>query len=273
ATLFFGHQFTPQNTKILQQDFSLFRVSEGSDYIAGKPNREFIKWNNVEWIKDLNTSMTVYQVGKNWFICDPNSWRECFWRFFGFRIRLSGHRESIQPDAGVWYPNDRRLYVQITDWKWIGKLRLWKLLPTGIKANPNINLQGFARTGGIIALGGFCYLMAFMNVLKGWPSTVLGIIGVVIIVYALIGKGAVFEMQLTGCEYSLTCNKHREAEVILNQQEEFLNLQGIITEQDSEIQNLKAYMPFYVSQKTRMYIEAIERVQLYSEYIEEHGRP
>jgi len=84
-TLWLGHRHSPDNLKTVQQYFSKFHPVGEQDI----------------WQADMRDDYRAYEKNGKWYICDPDSWRQFFFRVLGFRILMKGWEKGIKPNLSL----------------------------------------------------------------------------------------------------------------------------------------------------------------------------
>jgi hypothetical protein len=214
-TLWLGHRHSPDNLKTVQLYYSKF-IPKGDNDI---------------WKADMRDDYCAYEKNGSWYICDPDSWSQFFWRFLNFRIAMKGFHKGIKPHEGVWKRNDQRIWIAMEDLTIEGK---------GLHPKVNKDVRGILQTAGIVTIGGFCMVLAGTNLLIGLPQFLLLGIAFVIIGVGIFGRGSLLELEYSSLIWDFDAIEHIEAEQIMTQYVNFQNLRKRIKDLQSEVATLSA---------------------------------
>lgn len=213
-TLWLGHRHSPDNLKVVQLYYSKFIPTT----------------KKTIWKADMRDDYRAYEKNGKWYICNPTSWSEFFWRLFDFRILMVGHHNSMKPDEGVWKRKDQRIWVAMTDLKVTG----------GLKPKINKDMRGIGQTVGIMVIGLICFLIIGLNTIEGPLQIVLGIIGFIIVLVGIFGRGSLLELKYSSKIWNFDAIEFIEAEQIMTQVKNFYRLREKINKLQSEIATLSS---------------------------------
>ena len=191
------------------------------------------------------------------------SWRELVYRLLGFDIELIGHRGSIQPDRGIWTPNDERVYIAMTGWVVNDKV---------LKLDLNLSAAMLGQRGILLLIGIGTFFPVGLGMLTGIPAAILTLVCIGIILMSVFWSGGLVNMHFPKRYWEFNTIRYREAEVILRQQEDLLDINRRTIELETELAVTKASIPDRVVQEMIPLVDAIEETLLYRKQLQEQKR-
>lgn len=258
STLWLAHRHTTDSLRILQLDFSSFKevIPSSSNLNNNKENdteTNLQKRRKIVWTKDINMDHRVYEKKSKLYMCDPNSWTQFFWRLLGFHILMINHEQSMKPDHGVWLRNDQREYVSIKGFNL--KREGW-----GLRSEPNFKNDGFIKTISVFCLGAIPILLSGLKIISGVFGVLAVFFGVIICISAFFIPGSIINLKYQSLVWDFDVIKYREAELILTQHEQFLDLQHQINELEQENLSWKTRFGLEVKHRVRAYVNKINLI-------------
>lgn len=271
-TLWLGHRHSPDSLRTVQMYYSKFEgTKSGEDkQIEDKQTKEKRYYKKANWIADMNTKFRAYELKSKWYICDPKSWTQFLARLFGSHIEMEKYEYSIRPDKGYWHKNNERLFVGM-----VGMTKQKARLIKGSKWG-DLDLRTFSQTIGLLVVAGFCILVVGMNLVTGGFGFILLVAAAIMGSYGMFGKGSFFELLYMHAKWIFDPIRFREAELILTEHEQFLDMQDKINDLEAANNTLKTNFYAHVAVRVRKYTikldEMLSRLPLIYKFIDKEKR-